>query len=239
MLADLSVDNYQGEEPDANEVTLLADLAITPAANPDLWSLQLSSVNVQGEGKKTEIQEKCDLLYVRFNDQGVEYYINPGHHAKEGSFSNILKSVANLFSLHSNTQKSCSVRSEDIDGQTVQIFTDCDGDKELNKHSTHPLGIKASVNKKITYKLGKEGIVEEISSWDDIDYYLVGNAETKSRITSNLKLKLVKKEEIKAKDETKELMKSLKKMDSELFKLPRCDEAHCSKVRRDFPLLEW
>lgn len=241
------MDNFQGESPDEAEVTVSATVSINYVAHPDLWSLQLSSVKVQSGGKAKEVQNNSEPLFAESKEgKPVEYYEKPSHdhhnhhEQKDPTFTNILKSVFNLLQQrHSNdTFGSCDIHSMDIDGQTVQILTDCVADKELNKHSTHPLGITADTQRSIIYSLASDKTtVDELTSSEGIEYFLNGNKDTKSKIVSNLTLKLVSKETKKGKDEkTVEFLKNLQKIDYGLYKHPRCDEINCQKVSdTEFP----
>lgn len=228
LLTDLSLDSRQGVAPDGAEVTVTGLLTLSPVHSIDGWALQLSGVNVAGNGKKTEVQETSEVLFVQYKGAGgVEYYHKESHNSKEDFFSNILRSVANLFHSHSNSLGSCSVQSTEVDGKAVQIKTNCPADKELNKHSNHPLGIVANVQREASYKVRADKTFEEITSLDNIDYSLVGNKETQSRITSHLKLKFISKEANSGDEEQK---KNLKKLDKDLYQFSRCDDGHCSKV---------
>lgn len=223
------MDSRQGDAADGAEVAVTGLLTLSPVPSIDGWALQLSGVKVAGNGKKTDVQEKSQVLFVQYNKGtgGVEYYQKDSHDSKEDFFSNILRSSADLFQSHSNTLGSCSVLSTEVDGKAVQIKTNCSADKELNKHSNHPLGIVANVQREAAYKVQADKTFEEITSLDIIDYFLAGNKETKSRITSNLKLKLISKE---AQSGEEVQMKHLKKLDKNLYQFSRCDDGHCSKV---------
>lgn len=222
---DISVDSNQGDAADGAEVTLSGSLTLSPMAGIDAWYLQLASVKVAANGKKTEVLEKSEPLYV----QDGAFYLKDSHNSKESFLTNVLKSVANLFQHQLNTLGSCSVTTEDIvdDGKTVLIKTNCSADKELNKHSNHPLGIVAKVQRESTYIVKADKTIEEITSLDIIEYCLGGNKETQSKITSNLRLKFVSKEAKSGGDDQK---KNLKKLDDVLYKFSRCDDNHCSKV---------
>lgn len=232
------MDNYQGDSADPPEVTVIAQVTLSPVASPDLWSLELSSVKVEGHGKKTEIQDHSEPIFVQYNNGAlVEYYHKDSHHheTKEGAFSNILKSVANLFQSHSDDNQSplgsCSSATEEINGKTVIVKSNCHADKPLNKHSSHPLGLVANVQREVTYKFNSDKVIDELASFDSIEYSLAGNKETKSRIVSNLKLKLVSKEASTGKDEKAvEFSKTLKKLEKGLYTLDRCYGDHCLKV---------
>lgn len=230
LLADLSVDSYQGDAVDEPEVTLMASVTLSPVvASSGWWSVQLSTVKVGGNGKTTEVLDNSEPLFVQYTDKGVGFYFKDSHgHPKEGSLSNLMKSVAQLFQSHSNYLGSCTVDSKETAGQTVQVMTNCAADKELNRYSTHPLGIAASVQREATYKVAADKTVQEISTLDIIEYHLSGNKETRSRIVSNLKLKFISKEA--QEEEIEEEIKNLQKLDNGLFLFPRCDDKHCSKV---------
>lgn len=239
VLADYSVDNYQGDSA-GPEVTVRAVVTLSPVASPNLWSLQLFSVKVEGENKKTEILKESDSLFVQFSGEGSSFYVKDSHdhHSKETAHSNLLKSIAHLFQSHSGEKSndhlgSCSITSDEIDKQTVILKTNCCVDKDLNKHSKHPLGISSNIEREAVYQLDKEetDLVKEIVSRDLIEFHLAGNKDTKSRIESKLHLKLLSREEKSGDDVLeKDFMKNLKKIDKNLFKFPRCDEGHCSKV---------
>lgn len=231
------MDSYQGDATDAPEVTIKATVSLEPVASPNVWSLQLSAIKVEGEGKKTEILKESDHLYVQFTNDGTEFYIPAPKplehkHSKEGSFSNILKSVAHLFQSNTAHLGSCSVQEEEKgEGEGSIIKTNCAVDKELNKHSNHPLGIVANIQRQVNFRVSAKNIPEEINSYDQISYHLAGNKETKSRVESSLRLKLTGMGTKSGSDATaKDFLKSLKKVERNLLESPRCDESHCSKV---------